>query len=122
MKIRIQGNSIRYRLTRSEVITLCDKGQISEQTFFKNNVFNYRVQSEASTNVMKADFKEGSITLYVPEAKLKNWDKDNRVGFSETLTLPNNEALSLLLEKDFVCLDRREEDQSDQYPNPKAIL
>lgn len=122
MKIRIQGNSIRYRLTRSEVITLCDKGQISEQTFFMNNVFNYRVQSETSTNVMKADFKEGSITLYVPEAKLKNWDKDNRVGFSETLTLPNNEALSLLLEKDFVCLDRREEDQSDQYPNPKATL
>ncbi len=122
MKIRIQGNSIRYRLTRSEVITLCDKGQISEQTFFMNNVFNYRVQSETSTNVMKADFKEGSITLYVPEAKLKNWDKDNIVGFSETLTLPNNEALSLLLEKDFVCLDRREEDQSDQYPNPKAIL
>lgn len=122
MKIRIQGNSIRYRLTRSEVITLCNKGQISEQTFFMNNVFNYRVQSETSTNVMKADFKEDSITLYVPEAKLKNWDKDNIVGFSETLTLPNNEALSLLLEKDFVCLDRRGEDQSDQYPNPKAIL
>jgi len=28
--------------------------------------------------------------------------------------------LKLLLEKDFVCLDDTDEDQSDQYDNPNA--
>jgi hypothetical protein len=32
-----------------------------------------------------------------------------------------NGALQLLVEKDFTCLDKIDEDQSDNYPNPLAL-
>jgi hypothetical protein len=34
------------------------------------------------------------------------------------MPLGNGQSLKLLLEKDFVCLDHTDEDQSDNYPNP----
>ncbi|MFT5833421.1 MAG: hypothetical protein ACI97N_001048, partial [Cognaticolwellia sp.] len=46
---------------------------------------------------------------------------NNQVGFKYEMPLENGEILSLLLEKDFVCLDERGEDESDNYPNPKAM-
>lgn len=49
-----------------------------------------------------------------------NWDKNEIVGFKDDFALKNGEKLSLLVEKDFVCLDERDEDESDNYPNPLA--
>lgn len=42
-----------------------------------------------------------------------------KVGFYHTQTLDDGQKLNLTLEKDFVCLDERSEDQSDNYPNPR---
>jgi len=39
----------------------------------------------------------------------------DRVGFEN-----HDAGLHLLVEKDFVCLDEVNEDQSDNYPNPLA--
>ena len=45
----------------------------------------------------------------------------NKVGFSHIFVLNSGTKLKLLVEKDFVCMDETVEDQSDNYPNPKAI-
>ena len=122
MKIRILGNSVRFRLTRSEVNTLCTKGYIKNKTTFKTNVFTYAVRMVTDSEKLNAQFRDNTITLNLPQALGLNWHKTDQVGFSETIDLTNNGNLSLLLEKDFACLDVREEDQSDNYPNPKALL
>lgn len=122
MKIRILGNSVRYWLTRTEVNTLCTKGYIKNQTTFKTNVFTYAVRMVTDSEKLNAQFRDNTITLNLPQALGVNWHKTDQVGFSETIDLTNNGNLSLLLEKDFACLDVREEDQSDNYPNPKGLL
>ncbi|MCK0147732.1 hypothetical protein MWU78_18905 [Arenibacter sp. F26102] len=120
MKIRIQGNSIRYRLTRSEVTALQAKGFFEEHTSFNGKNFGYRVMAKEGITALQADFQEDTITLYIPKNESEKWPDIDRVGYANDMNLANGQTLSLLLEKDFVCLDERVEDQSDNYPNPAA--
>ena len=120
MKIRIQGNSIRYRLTRTEVRELQEKGIVQEQTSFIGKNFAYRVLEKEGITALEADFQNDTISLFFPKVENAKWADLERVGFANDMILDNGQTLRLLLEKDFVCLDERVEDQSDNYPNPAA--
>lgn len=120
MKIRIKGNSIRYRLTKSEVETFCATGFFSEKTVFNTNTFTYELQAKEGITALDADFIGQTITLCIPVDQSKDWAESSQVGFQHTVTLDSGQELALLIEKDFACLDEREEDQSDNYPNPLA--
>ena len=122
MKIRIKGNSIRIRLTRPEVAELCEKGSISEKTCIPKGVFSYGVQLSETEEHLRASMENNSICLYLPHVLAENWADNETVGFEERVPLANGDSLHLLLEKDFQCLEVRSEDETDQYPNPKAIL
>jgi hypothetical protein len=112
MKIRIKGNSLRYRLTKTDVERFTNEGYLEEVTAFGSNILIYAIQVYGS-NHLSAGFEGNKITLFMPESMVKNWATTDRVGFEET-TGP----LYLLIEKDFTCLDNVAEDQSDNYPNP----
>ncbi len=71
---------------------------------------------------MYARFEQQEICIYMPAAWQKSWYESDRVGFNQHLKNPDGSSLYLLVEKDFVCLDETVEDQSDNYPNPKADL
>ncbi|MFY7861559.1 MAG: DUF7009 family protein [Chitinophagales bacterium] len=113
MKIRIKGNTIRFRLVKSEVQQLAEHGFVEERTDFGDLVFCYRLESKAEINELNADFKNGKITMYIPESEAKLWNDSDRITYKNEFN-----KLKLLLEKDFVCLDHTDEDQSDNYPNP----
>jgi hypothetical protein len=47
------------------------------------------------------------------------WINTDQTGFEYFMDLEGTEdKLYLLVEKDFTCLDKVDEDQSDNYPNP----
>ncbi len=116
MKIRIKGNSLRYRLTRSDISALAINGSLKEQTDFLEKSLIYALTT-TQKNVMTAEFIDNTITLYLPETMLDKLVNTATVGFNHT-----DEKLILLVEKDFTCLDNVVEDQSDNYPNPLAIV
>ncbi|MCM4153105.1 hypothetical protein DHD05_16055 [Arenibacter sp. N53] len=118
MKIRIKGNSIRYRLSKTEVENFSREGYVIERTEFKDQIFNYELRSHNLISNLDADFKNDTISMYLPEKDKNDWATSDRVGFQYSITLGNGKELFLLLEKDFVCLDETIEDQSDNYPNP----
>ncbi|WP_318309337.1 DUF7009 family protein [Flagellimonas crocea] len=119
MKIRIKGNSIRFRLTQSEVKQLYETGSIMETTEFGPSKFQYQAKLMPSIKNLGASYSNNIILMMVPETDGKNWFHDNTVGFEHEMELPEGKKLHLLLEKDFTCLENRAEDQSDNYPNPK---
>jgi len=119
MKIRIKGNSIRFRLTQSEVKQLSETGSITETTEFGSNTFHYQVELTTSVKNLEASYSNAKMVIVVPETDGKNWFHNNTVGFEHEMQLPGGKKLHLLLEKDFTCLENRAEDQSDNYPNPK---
>ncbi|KAA2216597.1 DUF7009 family protein [Maribacter flavus] len=119
MKIRIQGNTVRYRLTKSEVETLAQTGYYKEETLFGERTFVYAIKADQAIQELHADYVNDTITMYLNKDKSSAWPKNEIVGFSSEIKTSNGNTLSLLLEKDFVCMDNTDEDQSDNYPNPK---
>ena len=118
MKLRIKGNSLRIRLTKTEVGKLADTGYLEEQTLFAGNKLVYALLSVDSGNELSATLDANKITMFVPHELIKDWPQNNVVGFNASMTVSENETLYLLLEKDFVCIEETMEDQSDHYGNP----
>jgi hypothetical protein len=119
MKIRIKGNSIRLRLTRSEVEQLALTGHIEEVTEFGNSTFTYALETRSDIDNLYADMIGTKMTMYIPATLAVDWAANNIVGFNNTIHTANGKQLALLLEKDFKCIDSEiVEDQSDNYDNP----
>ncbi len=118
MKIRIKANTVRYRLSKSEVATLTEEGKLEEKTEFTNGALLYAIR-QTENDDLSADFTNNTITLYVPKTALKSWAETDQVGIDCNMLLPNDNTLYLLLEKDFKCNDADvNEDQSDYFENP----
>ncbi len=120
MKIRIRGNSVRLRLTKTEVNDLCQKGAFTEKIVFPNNTLTYTIKAKESIENMDASYTDNCITIYIPKKDCKEWPTNTIIGFKHILNIDSVNSLSILVEKDFVCMDETVEDQSDNYPNPKA--
>lgn len=119
MKIRIKGNSVRYRLTKTEIANFGKNGYLEERTEFPGGTFFlYRLERKKDADNLAAAFADNMITVYVPEKTADEWTTTGVVGFNHTMPLTDGKELFLLIEKDFVCLDHTFEDQSDNYPNP----
>ncbi|MEP2771062.1 MAG: hypothetical protein ABJH05_02860 [Fulvivirga sp.] len=119
MKIRIKGNSLRLRLTQSEVEEFTSNGRVSDSIHFGENQLIYTLQSEDRGDVV-ASFNGEFITVTIPRKEGEQWASTEQVGISRDQPLKNNERLSILIEKDFQCLIPRKEDESDLFTNPKA--
>lgn len=119
MKIRIKGNSVRFRLTKTEVQSLCERGIAREKTAFNESNFVYAVKVSDQYDNLHASFLNLGIILFLPKEIINDWYLNDQVGFYHTQTLEEGQKLELILEKDFVCMDESTEDQSDNYPNPK---
>ncbi|MEO8771563.1 MAG: hypothetical protein ABI402_15825 [Ferruginibacter sp.] len=118
MKIRIKGNSVRLRLSRSEVAKLDKTGYLEEQTLFIENKFIYALKAIDEGNELSVTFANNKITVLIPKFLIEDWPENNRVGFEAKMKLTEADSLYLLVEKDFICVDETTEDQSDNYQNP----
>lgn len=121
MKVRIKGNFVRYRLSKSEVEKISTTGSLEESTHFGgDHVFTYALISKEGISDLEADFVNSKLSVYIPTAHAASWFTNNKVGYKTTIRVDENITLDLLIEKDFQCLDEVVEDQSDNYPNPQA--
>ncbi len=120
MKLRIKGNTIRFRLTKSEVAYFSEKNFIQESTNFGSKNFSYGMKVSDAIEKIGAEFENNGITITIPTVLAKSWADTNQVGLSEEMPVQDGKKLYILIEKDFKCLDEVSEDQSDNYPNPLA--
>lgn len=119
MKIRIKGNSIRLRLTRTEVEKFRNDGFLEEITEFGNTDFFYALQAREEISTLEASFNNGVMTMYAPEFIRKEWADNETVGYDHKMDIGDGKSLYLLLEKDFKCIDAAvTEDQTDNYEHP----
>jgi hypothetical protein len=114
MKIRIKGNSLRYRLTRTDVAHLVESGYLEDKVDFPGDMLTYALQL-TDDEQLSSGFKENTITLFMPKLMLTELADTDKVGFEHAA-----DNIYLLVEKDFTCIDNVAEDQSDNYPNPLA--
>ncbi len=122
MKLRIRDNSVRLRLTRSEVDTLRDEGIVTARTAFPGGRdFQYEVESSPASVNPGAFLSDSKVTVRLPESAVRAWANSEQVSITGEQQHNNGERLDILVEKDFACLAPREgEDESDMYPHPQA--
>lgn len=123
MKLRIKGNSIRLRLTQTEVDEI-GKGKAVRETVPFGNMFpslHYNMIAHANIERIAVSYEDQQIQVSIPEKQAKQWTSSDTVGIEEILHFDNGDSLHLLIEKDFQCLHKRphEADESDQFPNPE---
>lgn len=114
MKLRIKSNSIRFRLTKSDVEQLSTKGLLEDSVGFGTASLMFAVKATISQTIT-ATFENDTITLFLPQHMITELASTGKVGFESQAR-----ELHVLVEKDFTCLENVAEDQSDNYPNPLA--
>ena len=124
MKLRLRNNSIRLRLLRGEVQELAKNGSLEESIFFGLNDtdrLTYKLQTDFNAETISANFVDQTITVLVPTKVALDWIETEKVGLSFNQKSCDNDdkSLRILIEKDFVCLDRRDDpDDADAFPHP----
>jgi hypothetical protein len=121
MKLRIKGNSIRLRVTPSEVKHLLLRGEIQEHVQITPNPMDrltYAVVSARCGETLTVAYHLGDITVSVPEIELKKWAESDDVGVYADLARGDDGSLSVAIEKDFACLDRSDAENEDTFANP----
>ena len=116
MKLRTTHNSIRIRVRKSELTRLQAEGRVEESIRFLNNVvFKFALSIEDMDSDLNANLEQNYLKLSIAKARAKQWITTNEVGIETYIALANGEQLHLLVEKDFPCLDRANEDKSDTF-------
>ena len=118
MKLRIQDSAIRLRLSPSEVAQLASTGRVASAAHFGAGcTLTYAVETEFHDG-LRAEFRDGALTVFVPRAWVAPWTNSERVGFEAVQDVGSGRTLSLLVEKDFDCLHKPSPGAA--FPHPLA--
>jgi hypothetical protein len=116
VKLRIRGNSIRFRLGQSEVRDMVEHGFVQEATEFGGGASRlvYRLEAVDGDGPIQSTFRDGRLTVAVPRATIQRWATTAQVGIAD------DGPPGIVIEKDFACLDDRAgESEADAFPNPQ---
>jgi len=123
MKLRLQFNSIRLRLKRSEVEQFVRTGRVEEKIIFGDaagDTLHYVLEATDKISTPRAEFKAGGILVQVPTQMALRWGSGDDIGIEGDESAGNKTQLRILVEKDFACIDGTEEQNFDTFPNPLA--
>lgn len=115
MKLRFDKNSLRLRLKKSDVKVLQDYHSLQETIIFLNGAFSYRLSLALDATEITTRLKDSLIEVIVPFTLALDWMHNDETGLYHTILLNDQHSLNIIIEKDFVCKDRKDEDQSDSF-------
>jgi hypothetical protein len=123
MKLRIKGNSLRLRVTQSDLVSLVDTGRIQETIYFgpdEQSKLTYALEHHPSIPSPTIRFNAPEISVVLSTKEVSSWRESDQVGIYAAVDLGTRGSLEILVEKDFACLDLSDADNIDTFPNPNA--
>jgi hypothetical protein len=115
VKLRIQGNSLRLRLTHKEVAQLRDPGRVeSFIEFAPGNALLYLLESSFHVSAVTATFDGQAIRVIVPKKVMSEWAESDRV----SIEAQSHAGVHMVIEKDFRCLHKSAEQDPEAYRHP----
>jgi hypothetical protein len=125
VKLRLQFNSVRFRLKRREVDQLARSGRVEEKIFIgsgEDETFDYVVESTAAVSSPRATVTARGIVVQVPSHEVMKWASTDQIGIEGRQPVESETSLRILVEKDFACIDGNDQENADTFPNPLAGL
>ncbi len=123
LKLRIQRNSLRLRVSRSDLATFVATGRLEETIYFGSGEaakLTYVLASDGDRSSIDVESGPGWFTVFLPGEAARAWSTSGDVGIAGEVGVGARGALSVLVEKDFACLDGPLEANLDTFPNPLA--
>jgi hypothetical protein len=123
MKLRIKGNSLRLRVSRSELARLLDGDRIEETIRFTaapEAKLTYVLASAMQSAPVGVEYGFQTVTVVLANDRALTWGSQGEVGVYSELDNGEGGVLEVIVEKDFACLDRSDEDNADTFANPYA--
>jgi hypothetical protein len=123
MKLRLKNDSVRFRVVPSEVNMLLREGKLNAQVRFScqpNGWLLYSLILDQTVEKVTVDFIDGEVRARLPREEAVRWATTEAVTLRGEKELDGSSFLTLLVEKDFACLDLSDEENLDTYPNPNA--
>jgi hypothetical protein len=121
MKLRINGNSLRLRVSRSELARFQSGGRIEETIHFTASPeakLTYALESASQSSLVKVRYGLNEVTVILSEARARIRGVEGEVGVYDTVDIGSAGSLDVIVEKDFACVDRSDKENSDTFPNP----
>jgi hypothetical protein len=123
MKLRIKGDSLRFRVSRSELEKLLGGKRIEDTIHFTaapDARLTYALESTQQSDSLRIQYEPQSVTVFLSEEQAKSWGKEGEVGIYTSVEIGEAGSLEVIVEKDFACLDRGGEENVDAFANPHA--
>lgn len=114
MKARFTENSIRLRVRKSDMETLASRGGVVTQLHFPDRLLQFQLQL-AAVEAPQAQFDGETLSVMLPTATGQKWIDSEQVSIEHYQTTRSNTRLHILVEKDFPCAHRPQEDKSDTF-------
>jgi len=123
MKLRIKGNSLRLRVSHSELVRILNGGRVTETIRFapaQEAMLTYALDSAQQPSAITVQYKPQELTVTLSRDQAAIWGSDGEIGVHGTVNIGAEGVLEVIVEKDFACLDRSDEENLDAFPNPHA--
>ena len=120
MKLRIENNSIRLRLSPSEVEQFGRTGKVEGTSVFgPENQLSYVLARDEAAKGIRASLENQVISVFIPQKLASEWVETSLVSLEEEIMVAENIYLKLLVEKDFQKKRKGVPLDDDVFPNPK---
>ncbi len=121
MKLRLRGNSLRLRLSQTDVADLASGKVLDEKLSFPGGAeFAYTLSAPKSAMEASAQFLDSTVRVVIPGNKIKEWAEGDELGLYYELPAGQS-TLKIAIEKDLQCADEPvDERDPDAYPRAKA--
>jgi hypothetical protein len=109
MKLRLEENSLRLRLSEEEVRHFAATGQVAYTIAFgpaPGQTLRYsleRLPAAAPTTAVQVRYEAGALAIEVPAAIAHNWTTTENIGFKAHVLVAEGQELRILVEKDLDC-------------------
>jgi hypothetical protein len=123
MKLRIKGDSLRLRVSRSELGRVLEGTAVVETIHFgtdPDQSLTYALVCGTHADSVNVLYRDRIVTVSISGEQMRGWSHEDQVGVYARIDLGTAGALDVAIEKDFACLDRNDEENADTFANPHA--
>jgi hypothetical protein len=122
MKLRIKGNSLRLRISQTEMRRLLADGAVRDTICFgaaPDARLNYVLQHRDAGEEICVEYAAQTVSVVLSTRAAQTWAQGDEVGVYGSASTADG-LLDVMVEKDYACLDGNDPVDQDAFPNPQA--
>lgn len=114
---------MRLRVSRSELARFLNGQRVEETIHFTRAPeasLTYALECAVQAAPVSVEYRSQIVNIILSNDQARIWGAEDEVGVYSALDVGAPSSLEVIVEKDFACLDRSDDENSDSFANPQA--